>query len=203
MKTGVTEVRAGYAVAVRRTEGQWKASKCLWVTVAVVLAVTGCSDDGSDDPAVTPTITNPTTTESREAADEAALRELTEGWYETLNAVLADGEDVALAEEYITGRYLEQFQTAVAERRAEGTTSESGPASREVIESIDVDGDMAVVETCVVDDGVLRSPEGEVLDDNVYTYRFSTAAERTPDGGWRFNSRDRASEEEGDLCDEA
>lgn len=173
-----------------------------------VLATAACGvdDPGAEPPPTSPTThfvpttTAPSTTLSQQQQDEADLRQLAADWYETRNSILKDGAEVEAAEAYLTGSYLATFGEDVEERRASGNSSEAGAASREVVTAIEIDGDTATVETCLVDADLLRNASGEVINDETGTFRYRTKATLTSDG-WRFERRERTGSEGGDTCD--
>ncbi len=165
-------------------------------------AVAGCGDDANPSsarPTDPPTTTAPATTLTPEQADEAALRQLTEDWFEARSRVLHDGANPSLAGEFIAGEYLERFLQEVDEFRASDQHLERGARSREVIDAVQVAGDEATVTTCFVDADALFAADGSLVDDGVGTTRWSTTAHATQ-LGWRFASRTNTSSEEGDHC---
>lgn len=173
----------------------------------LAFAVGGLGGCGDDDPAPgatatspPPTTTAPATTLSQADQDEAALRQLTHDWYETVQSIYVDQSDPELAEEFITGEYLSNFLEDVEARRAAGMTSRRGQNSREAVTGLVIDGDAASIDTCNVDANVLLDADGEVVNDEVATFRFTTSAERTEDG-WIFTKRIRHDEpEDGAQC---
>ncbi len=172
----------------------------LALTAALLAAVGGaaCSDDGDD--AVDPTTTQPTTTLTQAQQDEQALRQLTEDWYAQINEIFEERADPQTADEYITDDYYDAVISEVEAFRETGRTTERSAASRHVVESITVSGDAATLEECFVDADVLYDGDGQVLNDDIVTTRFTTVASMTEDG-WRFERRvPRGEDEEGDQC---
>lgn len=98
--------------------------------------------------------------------DDPALREYATG--EQLDAVIAE-----------TRANLEQ---GVAFRRADD------PAEFQRVTVVEVDGDRAVVQECVVSDGVIvRRDTGAVVNDDVATHNVRGELERV-DGVWRVSA---------------
>lgn len=98
--------------------------------------------------------------------DDPALREYATG--EQLDAVIAE-----------TRTNLEQ---GVAFRRADD------PAEFQRVTVVEVDGDRAVVQECVVSDGVIvRRDTGAVVNDDVATHNVRGELERV-DGVWRVSA---------------
>lgn len=178
------------------------------VLLALFLACvvgSGCGgDDGpaaSEPPSTTTPSTEPSTTLSPEAADERALRQLAEEWFEAVRRIFVDGEDPTLAEQYITGEYLEEFRQHVAEDAAAGHRTERDPQgrTRTTIEEISVSGDQGVITECVVNADVLIDASGQVLDDSVGVRRYTTTAQRTGDE-WRLAQRTSTTLEGVESC---
>lgn len=105
------------------------------------------------------------------------------------NSGTPNPDDPALRE-YATG---EQLDTVVAETR---TNLEQGLAFRQAddphdvqrVTVVDVDGDRAVVQECVVSDGVIvRRDTGEVVNDDVVTDNVRGELQRV-DGVWRVSA---------------
>jgi hypothetical protein len=105
------------------------------------------------------------------------------------NSGTPDPDDPALRA-YATG---EQLDAVIAETR---TNLEQGlafrhaddPAEFQRVTLVEVDGDRAVVQECVVSDGVIvRRDTGEVVDDEVATHNVRGELRRV-DGEWRVSA---------------
>lgn len=89
--------------------------------------------------------------------------------------------------EYATG---EQLDNVIAETQAnldDGVEfrQAENPTDFRRVDVLDVSGDTAIVQDCVVSDGVVfRSDTGEVIDDRVTTYNIEGELRRV-DGEWR------------------
>ena len=68
--------------------------------------------------------------------------------------------------------------------------------SRNRVIDVEIEGDVASGRTCEVDDAIVESLEGIVLNDRVTTFHADWEARRLP-SGWRIWSSDRRSSEEG------
>lgn len=102
------------------------------------------------------------------------------------NTGVPNPSDPALAE-FATG---EQLQAVVAETQSnldEGLAFRSAeqPANFREVRVVSIEGDVAVVQECVVDDGlVIRRDTGEVVNDSVTTQSVRGEMRRV-DGAWR------------------
>lgn len=160
---------------------------------AAVVAILGCGDDKPDAPA--PTITSPSTTAPStldpESEDEAALRQLAEDWFEAVRRIFIDGEDPALAEQYIAGDYLDQFRQHVLDNEAAGYITERDPEgrSRTEIETISVEAGQGDITECLVDaDILIDGKTGIIVNDGITARRLMTEATLTT-SGWRLSKR--------------
>jgi hypothetical protein len=158
--------------------------------IASCLALAACG--GSDDETrPRPTTTAPstsTTTTTPASADEAALRQLAEDWYETYNFIFESRGSGEEAAGYLVDPYLTQFEEQVAEYLNSGNQTDISERSSQSIETVKLDGDSAVITECIVNANVLRGPGGEVLNDDVGARRIETVAVREPNG-WRLSER--------------
>lgn len=176
------------------------------VAVALIL-VCGCGRNEPASPAgPAPTTTAPSSTLGpEEEGDEQALTRLAEGWFEAIRRIFIDGEDLATAEQYVAGEYLEVFRQQVVDQAERGQRSERDPEdrTRTTVEDVSITGDEATVTECVINADVLVDGEsGVVIDDSVGVRRYRTVAERT-DAGWRFVQRTSVPiEEDDDSCPE-
>ncbi|MGI8938038.1 MAG: hypothetical protein ACR2JF_07480 [Iamia sp.] len=163
----------------------------------VVATGAACGSEDSADPPP-PTTTSPT------AADEEALRDLAEGWFEASRRIGIDGESPSLADQYLTAEYLTGFKDEIARRDSAGEAVVGDPQGRSsnFVESIEVSGDEAQIVQCIVDaDVLIRAADGSSLDDSVSAKRFESQAVETP-SGWRFTSRSTVDEwEDQTECD--
>ena len=167
------------------------------MSFCLTLVACGGGDDDAADPQ--PTTTSPSTTQSQEQADEQALRQLAEDWYEAIRLIYDEGADPEIAADYLVDPYLGGFIDQVEEYRAGTDVIESSPESAHEVRSIQVDGESAVVVECVVDADVRRAADGTVVDDSVVAKVFSTTATRS-EAGWRLQERKTLTEQEGTEC---
>lgn len=151
------------------------------------LTLTACGGD-SDDAEPQPTTTSPATTQSQQQADEQALRQLAEDWYETYSQAFESQGDGSTASEFLVDPYLTQFLTQLDDLRASGNETVRNGRSRQTIEEVTVEGDTAVVTECVVNANVLVDSGGQVINDEVAVRRLETQAVRIEEG-WRFSQR--------------
>lgn len=179
-------------------------SRQLSVPLAVLCALSllACTGDEPQSPDALPTTTAvSSTTQSQEAADEQALRQLAEDWYAASREAFLDPDyDLNAAEQYLAPPYLDSFIAQIEQYREQGHRSEASDASRHTVLDVEVADEGTAVTECIVDGEVLLDGEGAVLNDQVVTRRVRSEAVRT-DAGWRFSARESiADEEEGDTC---
>lgn len=174
------------------------------VVVLAALLLAGCGDDDRSE-ASAPT-TEAQATSSSSSTSTTAATSTTEpvtsaeqeiidryvGYWEArfaANRGTPNPDDRALRE-YATG---EQLQAVIAETRA---NLEQGLAFRRAddphdfqqVTVVEVDGDRAVVQECVVSDGVIvRRDTGEVVNDEVATHNVRGELQRV-DGVWRVSA---------------
>jgi len=171
----------------------------LLAILAVMAITTACGNNGGDDDG-TGTTTRSRPTPTTMSADEAAVRKVAEEWNrEAIRlAVTPDPDDPAL-ERYLTGALLRQFKTVQIQRLKDGLTSRASPENRAAarIISVEVDGNQAELQECIIDDRLLvRRATGEVLDDSVSTSRLRTVLSR--DGGsWKLARSEEVARWEG------
>lgn len=189
----------GHPLAPRAGGANWLTA----LVVAVVLVVAACSDDDgqsasstssttSSSPATTSTTTSTTTTpETTDGADtleQELIDRYTTFWEVRFEANQAppNPDDPRLAE-YATGAQLENvidetqrnLDDGVALRRPEDSVA------RSTVRVVEVDGDEATLQECVVDDGIVyRIDTGEVVNDTVATHSVQ-ATMRKVDGIWK------------------
>lgn len=173
----------------------------LLVVIGLVLAA--CGGDDADEADPQPTTTAPTTIESPEAADEAALRQLAEDWFDVSRQAYIDPDfDLARLDDFLTDDYLQGLTAQIEDYREAGHSSEPGEASRHMVEELTVEADSGLVTECIVDGEVLLDSDGAVINDAVVTRTVETTAVRTA-VGWRFSNRESiAEDQEGDQCGE-
>lgn len=192
------------------------------LTVAMGSILLGCS--GDDDERAAPTTAPPsttttaalrstttqpttttttTTTETPEAAVERVYLEI---WMDLLPDLLptndvGDPRIETLLIEPARSVFVDEFRT----RAASGVVGRLPDNSRfnVTVLSILVQGDVATVSACLVDDAVLFAAEsGEIVDDDVLTARLSAEMHRI-DGAWRAYDLVRVREREGVVpCDD-
>ena len=181
--------------------------------VALVLALAGCSDDDSDTAAssttaadrtsttastsstsrdttpitteATPVTTAPGTTAEQEVIDRYV------GYWNArfnANAGVPNPDDPALRD-FATGRQLDAVVAETQSNLDSGVAFERAaePHNIQRVTVVEIDGDRAVVQECVVDDGLVVSRDtGEVVDDSVSTHNVQAEMLRV-DGVWKVS----------------
>ncbi len=176
---------------------------------ALLLAGASCGDDGEASPASTTTTdastsTTSTTSETTTSAGAStattapgtsAEQEVIDryiGYWNArfeANSGTPDPNDPALRE-YATG---EQLETVVAETQSnldEGLAFQRAaePHNIQRVTVVEIEGDRAVVQECVVADGVVvRRDTGEVVNDQVNTHNVQAEMTRV-DGVWKVSA---------------
>ena len=178
------------------------------VVLALVLAAVSCSDDDGDGGAVAGDSTTSTTnrrstttstadpSEALEAEIEAAYAASSRAFIEA--AAIPDPSFPAFAATH-TGPMFEQRRGVLLGLQADGRVIRYPPNSqyRIEVEEIEVDGDVARIEVCVVDDGeTVVASSGEVVAHGLFTVQ-ARAAMRRVDGTWRLAERLEDAEWEG------
>ncbi len=183
------------------------------IAAALLLAGTSCGDDGEASPASTTTTevstsstesTTSTTSETTTAAGASTAttapgtsveQEVIDryiGYWNArfeANSGTPDPNDPALRE-YATG---EQLETVVAETQSnldEGLAFQrpAEPHDIQRVTVVEIEGDRAVVQECVVADGiVVRRDTGEVVNDEVNTHNVQAEMTRV-DGVWKVSA---------------
>lgn len=140
--------------------------------------------------ATTSSTTPASVPEAQSDEDEIIARYV--GYWEArfaANSGTPNPDDPALRE-FATG---EQLDKVIAETRANldqgfAFRAAAQPSDIQRIKVIDIDGDHAVVQECVVSDGVVvRRATGEVVNDDVATHNVQGEMVRV-DGVWRVTS---------------
>ena len=185
----------------------------VFVAAALLLAGASCGDDGEASPASTTTTdaststTRPTTSTTSETTTSAGASTATTapgtsaeqevidryiGYWNArfeANSGTPDPNDPALRE-YATG---EQLETVVAETQSnldEGLAFQRAaePHNIQRVTVVEIEGDRAVVQECVVADGVVvRRDTGEVVNDQVNTHNVQAEMTRV-DGVWKVSA---------------
>ncbi len=139
----------------------------------------------------TATSSAPTVEAAKSTEEETIIGRYRGYWIARLNANMGTPNPQAPGlREYATG---EQLATVLAETQAnldEGLALRSAdePADLQRIEVIEIDGDRATVQECVVSDGVvIRRESGEVVDDQVATHNVRGELLKV-DGVWKVTS---------------
>ena len=166
----------------------------------IALVVAACSGS-SDTAAITTTrlatastsSTTTTSTSVAESADQAAVRTVAEGWSKAAFRIgmHPDPNDPAI-ERYLTGELLTGWRAEWTRRMREGLVTRDAVPSRSFyrIDRISIDGSMAVLNECVLDDGILyRKVDGVVIDDKTATLELRTVAVKTK-GVWKLSARE-------------
>lgn len=185
----------------------------LGVLAALVLVVAGCSSSEDESPSSSPdvdarssttTTTAPSSSTSTSSTTESTLETEPKpeggsvddeiisryiGYWDArfaANSGTPNPEDPALRE-YATG---EQLKAVIAETQAnldQGLSfrKRSDPAGIRTVDVIEVDGDRATVQECVVDDGlVVRTVDDQIVNDTIATHNVRGVLLRV-DGEWR------------------
>lgn len=179
-----------------------------WFAIALAVAAVGaCSDDDGTATATESTTTSsssrPTTTTTE--VDDTVEREVA-GAYEAASRAFIDAAAVpdpnfaAFAATH-TGPMYEQRRGVLLGLQAEGRVIRYPPNSQYRIEvdeeSIELDGDIARFDVCVVDDGeTVVASSGEVVAHGLFTVQVRAAMRRV-DGTWRLAERLQNAEWEG------
>lgn len=187
----------GLAVAGRRDESLWAVTKrrsALLVVAACLaaLAVAGCSDDGeaSLEPRPTTTSRPETTSTTEPTAEEQVVERYLAFWDARLEANTEPvNPDHPGLREYATGEQLANVVEETRRNAAEGRAYRlpENSRSRRSVEVVRLEGDTAVLQDCVVNDGIVyRVGSGEVLDDSVVTHNVEATMVRV-DGEWKLD----------------
>lgn len=188
--------RGGCRRSERRRSGLGSMLVGLAATVMGLSGLTACSSSGSAGAGTTarrvaPTTTahGPSTTLDRTAADKAEITALYKDWHR-LNLQLHSGiteNDDSRLEKYLAGPELSVALTELKKNRVSGERWRvpSQSVGHISIEEIQISDDIAIVKSCEVNDLVVETSSGAVLDDRVGTYRDTWEARRLDDG-WRM-----------------
>ncbi|MGB3053834.1 MAG: hypothetical protein WBB52_03200 [Acidimicrobiales bacterium] len=181
--------------------------------VALVLALAGCSDDDSDtasssttaadrtsttastsstsrDTTTTTTEATPVTTAPGTTAEQEVIDRYVGYWNARFNANagVPNPDDPALRD-FATGRQLDAVVAETQSNLDAGVAFERAtePHNIQRVTVVEIDGDRAVVQECVVDDGLVVSRDtGEVVDDSVSTHNVQAEMLRV-DGVWKVS----------------
>ena len=166
----------------------------------VVLGIAGCAGDDDDEvpvgttsTTVAPTSSTSTTLTNAETDVEALVTErylaFWDARFDANSAPSADPDDPAL-KEYATGEQLENVLEETVRNREEGLAfrrpANSVSERRPTI--IEIDGDVARIHDCAINDGVVyRVATDEVVDESVATHSVE-ATMRLVDGEWKLEA---------------
>lgn len=181
--------------------------------VALVLELAGCSDDDSDtaassttaadrtsttastsstsrDTTTTTTEATPVTTAPGTTAEQEVIDRYVGYWNARFNANagVPNPDDPALRD-FATGRQLDAVVAETQSNLDSGVAFERAaePHNIQRVTVVEIDGDRAVVQECVVDDGLVVSRDtGEVVDDSVSTHNVQAEMLRV-DGVWKVS----------------
>ncbi|MBW3642409.1 MAG: hypothetical protein KY447_05790 [Actinobacteria bacterium] len=168
----------------------------LLVAVFVPLAVAPCSSDGDTDPITVPTSTtstalSETTTSVHSPAAAEIIDRYKEFWLARLEANQPPpNPDAPRLREYATGQQLDQVIEETRRNLAQGLALRrpDGGAGRSSVRLVKLEEDVAVLQECVVDDGVVyRYATGEVVNAAVATHSVE-ATMRKVGGRWKLAS---------------
>lgn len=182
-------------------------ARLLMVLALVAVLALACSDDddgggGAVASDSTTTTSDPTTTTTTDP-DEALEAEIVDAYEASSRAFIdaaavPDPEFPAFVATHV-GPMLEQRRGVLVGLQADGRVIRYPPNSQYRIEvqDVEIDGDVARLEVCVVDDGerVVVST-GEVVAGGVGTVQARAAMQRV-DGTWRLAERTQEAEWEG------
>lgn len=181
------------------------------LAVALTLSAVSCSDDDSSSPTSTSessrtstTTSSSTTSSSTEATttststtavgtsveDEIVARYI--GYWNArfaANSNTPNPDDPALRE-YATGAQLDVVMRETQRNLDEGLAFRraTSPANVQRVTVVELEGDHAVVQECVVTDGVIfRRDTGEIVDDEIYTQNVRGELQRV-DGLWKVSA---------------
>ncbi len=181
--------------------------------VALVLALAGCSDDDSDtaassttaadrtsttastsstsrDTTTTTTEATPVTTAPGTTAEQEVIDRYVGYWNARFNANagVPNPDDPALRD-FATGRQLDAVVAETQSNLDSGVAFERAAEPHNIprVTVVEIDGARAVVQECVVDDGLVVSRDtGEVVDDSVSTHNVQAEMLRV-DGVWKVS----------------
>lgn len=179
--------------------------------VVLVLLIGACGDDSDSaeppeqtsttdaSPTTSPTSTSTTTTSTSTttsttvapASPEQEVIDRYIGFWDArfaANSGTPDPDDPALRD-FATGQQLEAVITETRRNLDEGLAfrDRDDPAEVRIVNVISIEGDLAVVQECFVDDGlVVRRDTGEVVNDTVATHNVRGELTRV-DGSWRVS----------------
>lgn len=179
---------------------------------ALTISATACSDDNSASPTSTSepgrsSTTSSTTTTAVDATEATTSStastpagttvedEITARYVGYWNARFAANSDTPnpndpALREYATGEQLDAVVAETQRNLDEGLAFRRAPSPANVqrVKVVSVDGDHAVVQECVVSDGVIvRRDTGEIVNDDVATHNVRGELDRV-DGVWRVSS---------------
>lgn len=187
-----------------------RSQRLLAALVALVVALGACSgdDDGGEAASTTTTTTRSSTTSSTaptEDEDDAVVRQA----YEDANrafieaAAVPDPNHPGIAATH-TGPMLDQTRDVLAalQRDQRIIRYPANSQYRIVIEDVEIDGDVALLKFCGIDDGErVDTRTGDVISSGVLTAR-GDAAMRLEGETWKLAEQSFSSREEGvAACD--
>jgi hypothetical protein len=180
-----------FRVAAGTGSRGWSTALVWLATAAALGGLTACStgdDDGARPKGRSRTEAEDVRTTSTFASvhDEIAAR-YKAFWEARFEANSPPNPDDPALREYATGEQLDQVLQETQEHQRDGVEFRrpETPANYQRVDVVWVTGDTAVIQECVVSDGVVfYSSTGEVIDDRVTTYNMQ-AEMRFVDGEWR------------------
>jgi hypothetical protein len=183
-------------------------ARLIVLVALVLLGAAACSDDDGDGGAVasestTSTTTRPSTTTTTTDPAAALETEIEDAYVASSHAfidaaAIPDPNFPALAATH-TGPMYEQRRGVLLALQADGRVVRYPPNSQYRIEvtDIEVDGDVARLEACVVDDGErVVAATGEVVAHGLMTIQARAAMQRV-EGVWKLAERVQEAEWEG------
>lgn len=183
------------AGAGRRIESLPQVRIRIWSATAAALlamAATGCSDNGgaaSDTTTTTSLPRSTTTTEVQRTVEEGVTDQYRAFWEARFEANSEPvNPDHPGLREYATGEQLENVLEETERNAREGRAFRlpENSQGRRSVQVVQIEGDTAVLQDCVVNDGVVyRVDTGEVIDDSVVTHSVE-ATMTLVDGDWKL-----------------
>jgi hypothetical protein len=175
----------------RSRSGAERKYRAFVLAVALVVSLAACSND--DDDATTTTTVAPSTTTTVTTGD-AAQAEIVDRYKRFWEARFEANQpppnpDFAGLREYATGAQLDNVieETTNNLRERVALRKPENSVARSSVKVISVDGEVAKVQECVVDDGIVyryESANKEVVNDAVATHNVEATMRRV-DGKWK------------------
>ncbi len=160
--------------------------------LATALALAGCAQgmEGIPQPTSVPPVPLPASGVPGEgsgaALDQEAILAAYHGYWDTWLAANSPPDPAHPGlERYYTGKALDRARASITENLAQGVTFRRPPGTLAMHDASvrHMTGDRAVVDDCSIDDGLIVSSQGEILDARVVSKR--SEATLVLDGVWK------------------